>query len=86
MESRYGADNPSDPKKRKSTTITTIKEDSMDYGDFDLPKEEVDTWLPEPFGPFADKAIRKAFIRKVYGILAVQLSFTIILGVIFLSV
>lgn len=45
-----------------------------------------DNWLPQPFGPFADTAIRKAFIRKVYGILAVQLSFTILLGVVFLSV
>ena len=55
-------------------------------GDKDQAKPEEESWLPEPFGAFADKSIRKAFIRKVYGILTVQLSFTIILGIIFLSV
>lgn len=55
-------------------------------GDKDQAQPEEESWLPEPFGAFADKSIRKAFIRKVYGILTIQLSFTIILGIIFLSV
>lgn len=85
MEKRYGMDDLSATKRDKNGKSVAIKEEVIDYGDFDLPKED-ENWLPEPFGPFADKAIRKAFIRKVYGILAVQLSFTIVLGIIFLSV
>jgi hypothetical protein len=32
---------------------------------------------PEEFGSFSDKAIRRGFIRKVYGILTVQVIFLI---------
>ena len=45
-----------------------------------------DTWLPEPFGAFSDKNIRKKFIFKVYSILSMQLLYTVILGVVFFTV
>lgn len=48
-------------------------------------EEGEEKFLPEPFGPFADKLVRKQFIRKVYSILSVQLMSTVIMGVVFMA-
>ena len=61
--------------------IIKMSDDSQSLED-----EKSEKWLPEPYGPFSDQKIRKRFIRKVYGILSIQLSFTVILGIVFLSV
>ena len=87
---RYAMDKPPEPltdfssRSKGIESIGGTMESANSFLEED--KKEDESWLPEPFGPFADKAIRKAFVRKVYGILTIQLSFTIILGIIFLSV
>ena len=69
------------PSDRVGSTDHIIKMPHQDSTD-----EKSDSWLPEPFGAFSDKNIRKKFIFKVYSILSMQLLYTVILGVVFFTV